>query len=130
MIPGATLETFFPPKTENYYVITTDKGCPSTASNEIVFGITEIQTFDETNFSVFPNPFSGKLYIDYTVKSDSHVKIELYNSMGIETGIIEDGNKSAGNHRAEYDGSNLASGVYTCKILIGSSVDVTKLVKK
>lgn len=129
-IPGATSQTFFPPTTETYYVIATENGCHSAASNEIVFGITEIQTFDETRLSVYPNPFSSKLYIDYAVKSEGNVKIGLYNSTGIETGIIEDENKSAGNHQAEFDGSNLAAGIYICKILSSGGVEVIKLVKK
>jgi hypothetical protein len=53
----------------------------------------------------------------------------LYNSIGIETGLIENSEKAAGNYNAVFDGSQLAAGIYYCKIISGDIIQLAKVVK-
>jgi len=130
LIPGATSQTHFPAHTETYYVIASSTaGCQSASSNEVVFGFTGTIPTTENNFSVYPNPFSGKVYIEYNVKSAGFVRIVMYNSIGNEVGIIEEGDKTAGNHKASFDGSQLSPGIYFCKIFSGDTVLFAKVIK-
>jgi len=130
MIAGATAQMYYPTTTDTYYVITSNAaGCQSAASNEVVFGFTGEKTNVEDEFSVYPNPFNEKLNIEYTLKSSGKVKIVIYNSIGNEAGVIHEGEKTAGNHKAVFDGSQLSAGVYYCKIYNGDTVQIAKVVK-
>jgi hypothetical protein len=48
--------------------------------------------------------------------------------MGEVVKEIASGNYEAGNHRVTLDGSNLATGVYFCRLEAGNFADVKKLV--
>jgi hypothetical protein len=130
LIPGANDQTYYPTSTDTYYVIASNSaGCQSNASNEVVFGFTGLKTLAENMFSVYPNPFTSKLNIKYTLKSTGTVRVALYNSTGNEIGLIEDTEKAAGNYTTVFDGSQLAAGIYYCKIICNDTVQSVKVVK-
>jgi hypothetical protein len=129
-ISGATAQTYFPASTDTYFVISSSTaGCESDASNEVLFGFTGKITLAENDFKVYPNPFTGILNLEYNLKSAGQIKIVLYNSLGNEVGIIEEGAKTAGNHKTTFDGSQLPAGVYYCKIFSNDNVQMAKVVK-
>jgi hypothetical protein len=130
LIAGANEKVYYPEESGNYYVIANNtNGCPSSASNEVVFGFTGVKPSVENNFSVYPNPFNGKINIVYTTKTTGPVKIVIYNSIGNEAGIIDKGMQSAGEQKAVFEGSQLATGIYTCKIYSCDSVRFARLIK-
>jgi hypothetical protein len=129
-IAGATDQTYYPTHTETYYVIVSNTaGCESVASNQVVFGFTGTKIPTENNFSVFPNPFNEKLHINYSLKSAGNIRIVMYNSIGNEVGIIEESEKAAGNYTTVFEGKELATGMYYCKIYSGEKVQIIKVVK-
>ncbi len=129
-ITGATNQTYYPMHTETYYVVvSTTGGCESAASNEVTFGFTGVKPSAENDFTVFPNPFNDKLHFNYTLKSAGYIKIVMFNSIGNEVGIIEEGNKVAGNNKTVFEGKHLAAGMYYCKIYSGENVQIIKVVK-
>jgi hypothetical protein len=131
IIPGATSQVYTPVSTNVYYVKTSSAaGCESDASNSLFFGFTGIQPTSELGISVHPNPFADKFVVDYNLTSDSYTKIALYNALGKEVIIIEEGEKTSGNHQVSWDGSALASGVYYCRIFSADAVQIQKLIKK
>jgi hypothetical protein len=130
LIPGAREQEFFPPKTDTYYAIVNNtSGCHSTASNKVEFGFSGINPIIENGISVYPNPFTSKLNILYTINTTSHIKIVIYNSLGSEVKIIENSVITSGNHRVIIDGSHLANGIYTCKIISDEGVQMKKVIK-
>lgn len=129
MITGATDQNYFPTTSGTYFVIATNKNCPSIASNQVIYEFSAIKTSVKDEFTLYPNPFINKLSIDYTTKSAGNVKIVLYNSIGNEISVIEEGCKPAGNHKVLIDGSSLATGIYLCKIVIGDNAWFTKVLK-
>lgn len=131
MIQGATSQTYFPVHTDTYSVTANSvAGCQSAMSNQVLFGFTGTETCLENSFSVYPNPFAGVLKIEYTVQTTGHIRIVMYNSIGTEVGIIDEGARTSGNHSNIFDGSNLPSGVYYFKFQNGDTVKVAKVVKK
>ena len=131
LIPGATDQDFSPPTTDTYYVIAHNiKGCQSMASNKIDYGFSGINHTDGKDFWVYPNPFTGKLYIDYTTKIAGDVKIAMYNSVGIEIRNMEESIITAGRHTASIDGSHWAAGIYLCKISSSDGVQFSKVIIK
>ena len=65
----------------------------------------------------YPNPFNPATTIRYSLESNSHVQVEVFNLLGSKIKILENENKSAGNYSAVWDASNLkgekvVSGIY------------------
>jgi hypothetical protein len=126
LIPGATAQEYYPPVTESYYVKTiSTKGCMSAASTEFEYA----KPPGENGVSAHPNPFTDKLFFEYSLQSSGSVKILIYNSIGNQAGTLDEGVKSAGYHTALFDSSQLAPGIYYCKIYSTDGVSVVKVIK-
>jgi hypothetical protein len=65
----------------------------------------------------YPNPFNGETIIPLELPQRSSVKIELFNVQGRSLGLIFEGIKDAGWPKIRYNSSNLASGVYFCRVM-------------
>jgi hypothetical protein len=60
----------------------------------------------------YPNPFNPSTEISFSLPQATHVTIEIFNVMGQRMSTLIDQNKEAGTHTVNWDGSNVASGVY------------------
>lgn len=65
----------------------------------------------------YPNPSNPKSKIDYDMPVTGKVNIKLYDLLGREVIQIVNEDKEAGYYTAEFDGTNLASGVYFYRII-------------
>ncbi len=88
-------------------------------------GIAENNAADA--FVTFPNPANNSLTMNYTFNSSEKVKLALYNSLGQQIMIVADMITPAGFFTTTVDISNLASGVYSCKLETETTV-ITKQV--
>ena len=78
----------------------------------------------------YPNPSNPKSKIDYQIPVDGKVTIKLYDVIGREALTIVNETKETGYYTAEFDGTNLASGVYFYRIVVeGSSQKFSKTLK-
>ena len=64
----------------------------------------------------YPNPFNASTTIRYGLSGPSEVRLEIYNSLGQRVKTLVDGALSAGEHASVFDGSDLASGQYFCRL--------------
>ena len=62
--------------------------------------------------SSYPNPFNPETILTYSIANPSHVKLDVYSITGQKVATLVDGTMSAGEHSVQFDGSNLASGIY------------------
>lgn len=60
----------------------------------------------------YPNPFNPTTTIKYDLPVASNVKIEVYNLLGQKLVSLVDEEKPAGKYAVNFEGFNLASGVY------------------
>ena len=67
----------------------------------------------------YPNPFNPSTSITYTMPEERHVRIAVYNSLGIAVAVLVDETKSAGRHEATFDASDLSSGTYIYRMTAG-----------
>jgi len=76
----------------------------------------------------YPNPFNPTTKIDFSIPEQSNVKITIYDVVGNQIAILEDGVKSAGNYSVDWNASNNASGIYFYKLETNNFVKVRKMV--
>lgn len=74
----------------------------------------------------YPNPSNPKSKIDYELSENAKVTIKIYDFSGREILTLIDKVQEAGYYTAEFDGTNLASGVYFYKLLVNNNKIVTK----
>lgn len=75
-----------------------------------------------------PNPFNAVTMIDYTIGSDDHVSIRLYDVHGRELETIVDEKRPAGSHTAPFDGSRLPNGTYYYRLTTSRGSVVRQMV--
>ncbi len=75
----------------------------------------------------YPNPFNPSTKITYSIKEEGLVTLKVYDILGKEIAILVNENKAAGNYEAEFNASQLPSGMYIYKIQSGQFSDVKKM---
>jgi photosystem II stability/assembly factor-like uncharacterized protein len=75
----------------------------------------------------YPNPFNPSTTIRYGLPSSSHVTLAVFNTLGQQVAIVQNGEQEAGYHEVRFDGSNLSSGVYFYRIQAENFVATKRL---
>ena len=75
---------------------------------------------NDSPLSVFPNPTTGKITIDYTIKKPSDVLVTLLDASGKSFGTFLEGARTAGYHSEDVDLTPLRQGTY---VIILQSAD-------
>jgi predicted permease len=76
----------------------------------------------------YPNPFNPNTVISYSLPSASDVKLIVYNSLGQTVNLIDHGFKPAGNYSANFNASDLPSGIYFYKLKAGQFSQIKKMI--
>ncbi|TAE28769.1 MAG: hypothetical protein EAZ92_07615 [Candidatus Kapaibacterium sp.] len=75
----------------------------------------------ENTLRVQPNPISGNgADISYRLESSSNLELQIVSSTGQVLRTLAKGVHAAGEYRVKFDGANLASGVYYCRLQLVS----------
>jgi photosystem II stability/assembly factor-like uncharacterized protein len=101
---------------------TNNKGIWSRPLSELT-GISKEQTVlpkDYTLSQNYPNPFNPSTTITYSLPHSGNVKLTVYNSIGSKVATIVNEYKPAGNYSVNFNGSNLASGIYLYRMESGN----------
>lgn len=83
--------------------------------------------FDNKLFQNYPNPFNPQTKISFTLKSDSYVRLSVYNIIGEKIKDLFNNYTSKGYHEIVFDASNLASGIYYYRIETGNYSEIRKM---
>jgi agmatine deiminase len=94
----------------------------STLSNP--FSIPEDFSLDQN----YPNPFNPTTTITYLLPFATFVNLSIYDISGKKVAELVNGLREASTQQVTFDGSNLASGVYLCRLDAGGYVGVQKMV--
>ena len=84
----------------------------------------------------YPNPFNPTTTIKYSIpsviasgaKQSLGVTLKVYDILGNEVATLVNEQKGAGNYKANFNASNLVSGIYFYKIQAGSFNQVRKMI--
>jgi hypothetical protein len=67
----------------------------------------------------FPNPFNPVTKIEFQIAVPAEVSVKVYSIAGEELVTLVDGQKAAGVHTLEFNGTELASGIYIYELAVG-----------
>ena len=93
-------------------------------------GITTHQNEIPQVFSLeqnYPNPFNPTTKIVFTMPKAGNVELKVYDVLGKEVTTLLSEFKQAGKYTVDFNGSNLASGVYFYKIISGDFTATKKM---
>jgi len=88
-------------------------------------------TSEITEFSLqqnYPNPFNPTTIINYSLAKEGNVRLTVYNAIGSKVATIINGYKPAGNYSVQFNGSNLASGIYLYRLESGNYNAIKKFI--
>ncbi len=77
-----------------------------------------------TNYSLaqnYPNPFNPTTKIIYQLPQDGMVTLKVYDMLGQEVATLVNEYKTSGRYNVNFNGSNLASGVYIYQLKVNSN---------
>ena len=75
----------------------------------------------------YPNPFNPSTVIIYKLQKAGYVALRLYDITGRQIGVIDEGNKDAGEHELRFNAADLAGGVYFYKLSADGIEEVRKM---
>jgi hypothetical protein len=75
----------------------------------------------------FPNPFNPTTTIRFQLPESSVIRLSVIDLTGHEVAVIVNGTEPPGEHEVTFDASDLASGVYLCRLRAGSNVQTRKM---
>jgi len=79
-------------------------------------------------FQNYPNPFNPVTNVRFFLPKAGPVTIEVFDVAGKKMATVLNSKKPAGSYSIEFDGSNLASGIYFYRLQAGQFVDVKKMI--
>ncbi|MEK7263364.1 MAG: T9SS type A sorting domain-containing protein, partial [Bacteroidota bacterium] len=76
----------------------------------------------------YPNPFNPQTTIGFSLLAVSNVTLKVYDILGKEIAVLIDNEKKeAGRYTVPFDGTNVPSGMYLCKLTSGNASSVRKM---
>ena len=90
----------------------------------------EVSSLSPVQFSLsqnYPNPFNPSTTISYSLPQDNFVSLKVYNVLGNEVATLVNEQITAGDHKINFNASNLSSGVYYYTIRTGNFTSTKKL---
>jgi len=76
----------------------------------------------------YPNPFNPTTDIQYTIVNRQLTNVKVYDLLGREVATLVNEVKEPGTYTVEFNGSNLASGLYLYRLTAGRFVETRKMI--
>jgi len=75
----------------------------------------------------YPNPFNTETTIKFSIPSDAHIRIALFNTLGEKIKEIASGFYRKGDYRININSEDLSSGIYLCLFTSGNEKKAIKI---
>jgi hypothetical protein len=79
-------------------------------------------------YNNYPNPFNPRTMISFDVAESRHVSVKVYDIQGKEVEILVNQNLTPGKYNVDFNGENLASGIYFYSLETENVYQVKKMV--
>jgi subtilisin-like proprotein convertase family protein len=75
----------------------------------------------------YPNPFNPRTVIKYSLDKNTYVTLKIYDVLGREVAALVNGKLEAGDYEAIFEGGELKSGMYFCRLTAGDKTQTIKM---
>ena len=86
-----------------------------------------VNTPEDLTISAYPNPFNSSCTINYSIKDDADVRIDVVDVSGRIVSTIEDRALTAGEYAATWEPKDISSGTYLIRMKSGGASRSTKV---
>ena len=114
---------YVPDSYDGLYILKHDQ---TTTINEIT-NTTPVNFFLEQNY---PNPFNSLTNIQYQLARPSEVELTIYNLLGQKVSALVNDFQKPGSYFLQWDGSNVASGIYFYRLTVSNQKGTFNEIKK
>lgn len=76
----------------------------------------------------YPNPFSRLTNIDYEISKEGLVRLEVFDLLGRKVETLVNQNQKPRRYHVQFNGGNLASGIYFCRLWTVQYSEVKKMI--
>ncbi|PIS41320.1 MAG: hypothetical protein COT25_03780 [Candidatus Kerfeldbacteria bacterium CG08_land_8_20_14_0_20_42_7] len=76
----------------------------------------------------YPNPFNPTTTISYSLPSETHVRLDIFNILGQCVQTLFDEHQSAGEHSVLWTSSGFSSGIYLYRIQTAEAIETKKMI--
>ena len=97
---------------------------PPTGVNDGDPNVLSLYTLDQN----YPNPFNPVTRIRYAIPQTANVEMKVFDVLGREVETLVSELKSPGQYEVNFDGGNLASGIYFYRIEAGEFITTKKMI--
>ena len=74
-----------------------------------------------------PNPFAQTARLRYRLPEPAQVRLEVFDLLGRRVAMLVDGERPAGPHEVQLDGSQLAAGPYFVRLTAGAETKTQQI---
>ena len=110
------------------YIATQSQGLWTEPRATFPLSVPLLSTLNIGALQVFPNPFSEKTTIAFSLPERAHVSLKLYDELGVMRSIIFDGEREAGAVEIPFEDRTLPNGVYSAVLSAGMTRAVGRVV--
>jgi len=82
---------------------------------------------DEVTLTSYPNPMRKQATLEYSLTEPTDVRVAVYDVLGRQVAVLENGRKQAGRHSVTLEGGKLSSGVYFGRLKTGDQTRTQKI---
>jgi hypothetical protein len=75
----------------------------------------------------YPNPFNASTTIEFSLSEEADVELTIYDLLGREVTVLEQGLKSAGDNEITFDAKGLSSGIYFYRLQAGELTETKRM---
>jgi mannan endo-1,4-beta-mannosidase len=83
---------------------------------------------DVVLYENYPNPFNPRTVVSFQLPVAGNVKLAIYDVLGREVRVLQEGRQESGRHEVRFDASGLSSGVYFGRLQAGGAVQTRSMV--
>lgn len=76
----------------------------------------------------YPNPFNPVTQIPFSISETGHVSLTIYDVLGRTVAALKNEILTAGQHTAEFDGSNFSSGIFIIRLEFNNQIITRRMV--
>ena len=101
-----------------------------TLGNETSTAQENISTINNTSLGDnYPNPFTSETTIAYTLDTSQSVVLRVFDVLGREIIVLDEGWRSAGTHRVVFDAGAWTSGIYLYRLEVNDQTYTGRMSK-